>query len=114
MINPASAPATTPPPFAGPWAAGDTRLDRLVRYPLPGGAGPEDVVVDAEGRPVSGADDGRIWRWPATSGPGTSGSGTSGPAGDAPELLADIGGRPLGLEVDPRDGSLIVCDAHRG
>jgi sugar lactone lactonase YvrE len=29
-------------------------------------------------------------------------------------LIADTGGRPLGIEVDPRDGSLVVCDAYRG
>jgi sugar lactone lactonase YvrE len=29
-------------------------------------------------------------------------------------LFADTHGRPLGLEVDPRDGTLIVCDAYRG
>jgi sugar lactone lactonase YvrE len=85
------------------WAAEDTRLDDCVRYPVPGGPGPEDVVVDGAGRLVAGTADGHIWRWPAGAGP------------DAPpELLADTGGRPLGIEVDPRDGSLIVCDAWRG
>ena len=34
--------------------------------------------------------------------------------GRRPELLADTGGRPLGIELDPRDGSLVVCDAYRG
>jgi hypothetical protein len=31
-----------------------------------------------------------------------------------PDLVADTGGRPLGVEVDPRDGSLVVCDAYKG
>jgi len=96
--RPAKAPATVPPPLSGEWAADDTRLDTLDLFPLPGGAGPEDVVVDGAGRLVSGGNDGRIWRW----------------QGSAPQLLADTGGRPLGLEVDPTDGSLIVCDAWRG
>jgi sugar lactone lactonase YvrE len=103
LINPAKAPATTPPPFDGVWAPTDARLDDAERFPLPSGAGPEDVVLDPDGRTVCGGDDGRLWRWPADPDPGT-----------APELLADTGGRPLGIELDPRDGSLVVCDAYRG
>lgn len=60
-------------------------------------------MVDPAGRVLAGGDDGHIWRWPADPAPGT-----------VPELLASTGGRPLGLEIDPRDGSLIVCDALRG
>jgi sugar lactone lactonase YvrE len=60
-------------------------------------------VFDADGRLYAGVEDGRIWRWPA----GFPGSGAAG-------LFADTHGRPLGLEVDPRDGTLIVCDAYRG
>src|SRR5690349_4421578 len=100
MIDAAKVAASSPPPLAGEWAADDTRLDRARRYPLPGGTGPEDVVVDPDGRVISGADDGRIWRWSDESTP--------------PELVADTGGRPLGIEIDPRDGSLVVCDARRG
>jgi sugar lactone lactonase YvrE len=102
-IDAAKAPASTPPPLQGEWAAIDTSLDRFQRYPLPGGHGPEDVVIDLEGRLITGGDDGRVWRWPADA----DGS-------VLPELVADTGGRPLGIEVDPRDGSLIVCDAERG
>lgn len=68
---------------------------------LPNGHAPEDVVVDAYGRLVAGGEDGSIWRWPADG-------------ADAPECLVNTGGRPLGIEIDPRDGSLIVCDAYRG
>jgi sugar lactone lactonase YvrE len=102
-IRPVKQAATVPPPLEGAWAPVDTRLDNVEVLALPGGAGPEDVAVDAAGRIVSGADDGRIWRWPA-----------DGPAGTRPDLLADTGGRPLGIERDPRDGSLVVCDAYRG
>jgi sugar lactone lactonase YvrE len=28
--------------------------------------------------------------------------------------LAQTGGRPLGIELDPTDGSLVICDAYRG
>jgi len=92
-----------PPPLTGAWAPDDTRLDAVDRFPLPTGRGPEDVVVDAAGRLVAGGEDGAVWRWPADPEPG-----------QRPEPLADTGGRPLGIEVDPRDGSLIVCDAWRG
>lgn len=97
-------PATTPPALAGDWAPNDTRLDEVEILPVPeGGTGPEDVVVDAAGRVISGDAEGRIWRWPADA-----------HASAVPQQLADTGGRPLGIEVDPRDGSLIVCDAFRG
>jgi sugar lactone lactonase YvrE len=66
--------------------------------PLPG-KGPEDVVVDAEGRLVTGVVDGRILRVE--------------PESEECEVLADTGGRPLGLEVLP-DGRILVCDSHRG
>jgi sugar lactone lactonase YvrE len=103
LIRAAKAPATTPPPLAGAWAPGDARLDAAELFPLPDGHGPEDVVVDPAGRVVSGDAGGRLWRWPAE--PGT---------GVRPELLAETGGRPLGIEIDPVDGDLIVCDAYRG
>jgi Strictosidine synthase/Strictosidine synthase-like, N-terminal len=99
-ISPAAAPATVPPPLDGPWAPTDLSLDEVELFPLPRGEGPEDVCVDLDGRVVAGGADGCIWRW----GPGVS----------EPELVAETGGRPLGIEVDPRDGTLVVCDAHRG
>lgn len=65
---------------------------------LPVGAvGPEDVVVDADGGVVTGVDDGRILRL----------------RDGRTEVLADTGGRPLGIELAD-DGALVVCDAHRG
>ncbi|MBL7255844.1 SMP-30/gluconolactonase/LRE family protein [Paractinoplanes lichenicola] len=103
LIRPVKMPATTPPPLEGVWAPGDTRLDDIELLPLPDGHGPEDVVVGLDGRVYAGADDGRIWRWPADA-----------HTDHRAEPIADTGGRPLGIEVDPRDGSLIVCDAYRG
>jgi sugar lactone lactonase YvrE len=66
--------------------------------PLPGD-GPEDVVVDAAGQLWTGLKDGRIVRIP------TDGSG--------PAVIADTGGRPLGLHI-ARDGRVLICDSHRG
>lgn len=65
--------------------------------PLPGN-GPEDVVVDADGQLWTGLEDGRIVR--------------IAPDGAA-VVVADTGGRPLGLAVT-RDGRLLICDSHRG
>ncbi|MEH0936405.1 SMP-30/gluconolactonase/LRE family protein [Micromonospora psammae] len=104
LIRPVREPATAPPPLDGVWAPTDVRLDRAEVLPLPPGArGPEDVLVDPDGRVVSGDEDGRLWWWPADA-----------PAGTPPRLLAETGGRPLGIELDPTDGTLVVCDAYRG
>lgn len=63
------------------------------------GKGPEDVVVDAEGRVFTGLDDGRIVRFSE--------------AGTRIDVVADTGGRPLGIELYG-DDELLVCDAQRG
>ncbi len=89
-------------PPAGPGLRGDyARNSRLAGAELwpAGGAGPEDVVVDAEGRVWAGLEDGRLVRFPA--------------GGGEPETVAATGGRPLGLELAP-GGGLIVCDAREG
>ncbi|WP_326731327.1 SMP-30/gluconolactonase/LRE family protein [Streptomyces phaeochromogenes] len=79
--------------------AGPGVLPPLRPIPL-GGTGPEDVVVDREGRVITGVADGRVLR-----------VRPRGPA--RVEQIARTGGRPLGLEVLP-DGRLLVCDAERG
>ncbi len=66
--------------------------------PIPGNA-PEDVVADADGNIWTGVDDGRIIR--------------ISPDGSSAAVVADTGGRPLGLAV-ARDGRLLICDSHRG
>ncbi|MET7457816.1 SMP-30/gluconolactonase/LRE family protein [Streptomyces sp. NPDC005574] len=68
-----------------------------------GGRGPEDVVADDRGRVITGVEDGRILRI----------DGLTDPAATRVDVLADTGGRPLGLELLP-DGDLLVCDAERG
>ncbi|MEU0792127.1 SMP-30/gluconolactonase/LRE family protein [Amycolatopsis sp. NPDC005961] len=63
------------------------------------GHGPEDVVVDGEGRIYAGVDDGRILR--------------VSPDGRRIDVIADTGGRPLGLELYG-DDELLICDARAG
>jgi sugar lactone lactonase YvrE len=63
------------------------------------GTGPEDVALDAAGRVVTCVEDGRVLRLAADGG--------------QVEVIAETGGRPLGVEVD-HDGTYVVCDAHRG
>ncbi|MXM65925.1 SMP-30/gluconolactonase/LRE family protein [Streptomyces sp. HUCO-GS316] len=72
-------------------------------YVAIGGRGPEDVVADARGRVLTGVEDGRILRI----------DGLTDPAATRIEVLAETGGRPLGLELLP-DDALLVCDAERG
>jgi len=103
LIRPVRLPATTPPPLTGVWSAGDTRLDDAEILALPRGHGPEDVAAGPTGEIYTGTEDGAIWQWPPDA-----------HAGSVPRLLAETGGRPLGIEFDPRDDSLIVCDAYRG
>lgn len=55
--------------------------------------------MDADERLVTGLADGRVLR--------------VDPDGGAVTVIADTGGRPLGLEVDG-DGTLVVCDTERG
>ena len=84
-----------------PPAKSDARPDRLPTlrtFPIPG-AGPEDVLIAEDGSVLTGVDDGRILRLdPETS---------------QVTVVADTGGRPLGLEWLP-DGRLLVCDAEMG
>jgi sugar lactone lactonase YvrE len=74
----------------------------LTVIPVPG-HGAEDVVVATHGPDAgaafTGTDDGTIWRVRPDTG--------------AVEKVANTGGRPLGLEIDP-DGRLVVCDAKLG
>jgi len=66
---------------------------------IPDGHGPEDVEVDDRGRIYAGVADGRILRWEKPEGP--------------PTVLAETGGRPLGLDWDGA-GNLLVADAWKG
>lgn len=72
----------------------------VIPVPAPGA---EDVVIGThgpdEGAVFTGTEDGAIWR--------------VSPDGAKVDRVAETGGRPLGIEIDP-DGRLLVCDAHRG
>ncbi|ELS50728.1 SMP-30/gluconolactonase/LRE family protein [Streptomyces viridochromogenes] len=72
-------------------------------YVAIGGRGPEDVIADARGRVLTGVEDGRILRLDGLADPGEA----------RVEVLAETGGRPLGLELLP-DAAVLVCDAERG
>jgi sugar lactone lactonase YvrE len=69
---------------------------RLIEIP---GTGPEDVVLDAHGRVITGVSEGAILR--------------IDPADGTVETIGHSGGRPLGLEVCP-DGTVLICDSRRG
>ncbi|WP_227982261.1 SMP-30/gluconolactonase/LRE family protein [Nocardia spumae] len=69
---------------------------RLV--PLPG-PGPEDVVIAADGRVLTGIASGAVLAVDPDSG--------------AVEEIGHTGGRPLGLHAGA-DGSVLICDAERG
>ncbi|GAA2712167.1 SMP-30/gluconolactonase/LRE family protein [Actinoplanes palleronii] len=85
-----SPPAVTDPGPTGPLA---------VRRLPTGGHGPEDVVFDDQGKIITGTADGRIVRIDPATGDRT--------------VLAETGGRPLGLHPRP-DGGVLVCDHDRG
>ncbi|HEV7653673.1 MAG TPA: SMP-30/gluconolactonase/LRE family protein [Mycobacteriales bacterium] len=101
MARPAISPVVWQPPQS-PARAREPRSARALP-PLTVldvlGRGPEDVLFDAEGRVLCGVSDGRILRLT--------------PDGRTVEVLANTGGRPLGLEWLP-DGALLVCDARLG
>ena len=97
-IDPVAWPAPPAPALEGRFAQND--LLREIRSLGEGvGVGPEDVAIDGRGNLFVGYEDGRLVRFR--------------PDGSRPEVLADTGGRPLGLDFAP-DGSLIVADGYRG
>ncbi|MCX5044351.1 SMP-30/gluconolactonase/LRE family protein [Aldersonia sp. NBC_00410] len=96
-LEPVAWRAPKPPPLIGDLAP-NTELDGAQRWRLPSGEGPEDVVVDHDGRVITGGADGTIWRF---EGPGHA------------TAVARTGGRPLGIEILD-DGRYLVCDCERG
>jgi hypothetical protein len=96
MSRPAIHPVSWDPPrpVGGPPPA---NLPRLNVLPVPG-TGPEDVLYVGDDL-LTGLDDGRIIR--------------ISPDGWRIDVVADTGGRPMGLESHP-DGSVVVCDEVKG
>jgi len=85
------------PPLTGPYESNDL-LASAQRWPT-GGDGPEDVVITDDGVAYTGLVDGRILAYRSAGGDAT--------------VVADTGGRPLGIEI-AGDGTLVVCDADLG
>jgi len=97
MTKPPINPVRWRPPPSRPLPEPDlTATLHVVALP---GTAPEDVVADADGNIWTGVEDGRIIRIT--------------PDGGSADVVADTGGRPLGLAV-ARDGRLLICDSHRG
>src|SRR5277367_7191132 len=97
MAKPSIDPIRWQPPPSRPLPTPDFTAElHLVAVP---GTAPEDVVADADGNIWTGVEDGRIVQ--------------ISPDGGWVQVVADTGGRPLGLAV-ARDGRLLICDSHRG
>lgn len=97
-IEPAAWKAPRAPKLEGRYAVNDalSRLEELGRGEV---LGPEATAVDGAGRVYTGVADGRILRLD--------------PARGTFETVISTGGRPLGLAFGP-DGTLYLCDAHKG
>jgi sugar lactone lactonase YvrE len=100
-VTPATRPSIDPvrwqPPPSRRLPAPD--LDPQLRIVVMPGPAPEDVVVDPDGAVWTGLADGKIVRIEADA--------------TSHAVVADTGGRPLGLAV-ARDGRLLICGGHRG
>nr|MCW2727163.1 Strictosidine synthase [Aeromicrobium sp.] len=97
MSKPSIDPARWTPPSSAPVGSPSRPLD--LRVLTASGHGTEDVLVRRDGHVLTGLADGRLV--------------AIDPATGAERLVAETGGRPLGIEHHP-DGGYVVCDAHRG
>lgn len=97
-VEPVAWQAPAAPALEGHYAIND-RLAAVTRLGEGVGIGPEDVAIAANGDLFVGYEDGRLVRFDAQ--------------GQSPALLADTGGRPLGLAFDG-NGNLIVADGYHG
>jgi len=99
MERPSLRPQRWQPPIAVPSTRARRRALPALSFIEVPGTGPEDVLVDAAGRLITGLADGRILRIREH--------------GKSIETVAETHGRPLGIEL-LADGALLVCDAKRG
>ncbi|MCK6524863.1 SMP-30/gluconolactonase/LRE family protein [Myxococcota bacterium] len=97
-VDPAPMDLPPPPAFEGDFARND-RLSSIRRLADGLLHGPEDVLLDAEGRLLTGLLDGRVARLR--------------PGEALVETIVNTGGRPLGLAF-AADGALWIADAQRG
>jgi len=79
--------------------ADNQRLKAVQKIGAQGIAGPEALLLDTQGLLISGLHDGRIIR--------------TSPDSPTLEVLANTGGRPLGMALHP-DGRLIIADGVKG
>ncbi|MEJ2513679.1 MAG: SMP-30/gluconolactonase/LRE family protein [Gammaproteobacteria bacterium] len=97
-IEPVAWDAPEAPALEGIFAPNDA-LASATRLGEGVGTGPEDVAIDPHGDIFVGYEDGRIVRLD--------------PSGGNPALLANTGGRPLGLDFDG-EGRLVIADGSKG
>lgn len=97
-IDPVAWNPPTAPALEGPYAVNHA-LASVERLGEGVGPKPEDIAIDRAGRIYGGFEDGRIMRWDANA--------------QHPEVFADTGGRPLGLQFDT-EGNLVVADSYKG
>ncbi|WP_028009272.1 SMP-30/gluconolactonase/LRE family protein [Solimonas flava] len=95
-IRPVAWQAPLPPPTEQYPQNG--RLRDLERLADGVGVGPEGLAIDTQGRLYAGYEDGRVMRFDLN--------------GEHGEVLADTGGRPLGISVGAK--GVFVADAMRG
>lgn len=98
-LNPATIEYPPLPEFAGVWAP-NRRLCEAEAIGLDRVEGPEDVILDRDGRVYAGTREGEIVRF-------------GGPSFENREVFARVGGRPLGLAFDDED-ALVVCIGGMG
>lgn len=91
-------PPAAPSTREGVYAAND-KLRAVQRLVDGGLRGPEAISFDAQGRLVTGLEDGRVI--------------SVGPEGRDCRVLGNTGGRPLGLRVQA-DGTVLIADARKG
>ncbi|MGB3455924.1 MAG: SMP-30/gluconolactonase/LRE family protein [Litorimonas sp.] len=98
-IDPQPWDAPRNPGYAGDYAP-NRDLAELTRIDLSPHHGPEDIVALPDGRLLTATQEGYIL--------------SVAPDTGAVDVLAETGGVPLGLEMDPATNRLIVADAHKG
>lgn len=97
-IDPVAWQAPTAPAAEGDWSANQALASVSRMEVAAGDYGPEDLHRMGD-FVYGGTHHGAILRWPVAGGP--------------PEEVANTGGRPLGLHVDPQ-GRLLIADAFAG
>ncbi len=97
-VAPQSWRAPQSPPLEGVLRE-NTALQNVSFFSLGDARGPEDIAIGADGYLYTGVEDGRILKINPDSG--------------AMETIAQLDGRPLGLEF-AADGGLLIADAYHG